>query len=155
MRQRLTPKPHILKSKRNKRWTLAGAIHELIDNSIGHGKAKNISVIVDNKNGIEVIDDGIGVDNINRVFWFGDASGTDDLAEIGQYGVGAKDAAVYLGDVTTVETIHKGRHHKMTINWKQVERSGQWPLAYTGAGRLANSDECGTKIKIAKLARRH
>src|SRR5262249_11147008 len=130
MEDRLIPKTHMLKSIRSRSWTLAGAIEELLDNSILHGHAKTVTIVIDNAKGIAVADDGIGVDDINRIFRFGDASGYDVLAQIGQYGIGATHAIVYLGDVGTVETVRDGRKHVMKVDWKAVEKSGQWPLRY-------------------------
>jgi hypothetical protein len=125
----------------------------LIDNSIGHGRAANVAVYIDNAGGIGVHDDGIGVNNINSIFWYGDASAYEDLAQIGQYGVGAKHAAIWLGDVTLVQTVRDGRFHHMIVDWREVERSGQWPFEYQGAGRAAKANERGTQVVINKLTR--
>lgn len=149
---KLIPKPHMLKSIRSRNWHLAGAIEELVDNSLGHGEATNVKVVIDNAHGIAVVDDGIGIDDINRIFRFGDASAHDKLSEIGQYGVGAKNATIYLGDIVLVRTIRDGRYHKMTVDWKAVERSEEWPNAYAGKGRAAGPDERGTHVLVAGLA---
>jgi Histidine kinase-, DNA gyrase B-, and HSP90-like ATPase len=154
-RKRLIPKPHIIKAIRARNWSLDGALEELIDNSIGHGRAKNVSVYVSNTEGIGVRDDGIGVDNINRIFHYGDASAHDVLSEIGQYGVGAKHACIWLGDVTLVHTVRDGRVHTMRVDWRAVEKSEEWPLEYEGKGRPARSGERGTQIIITKLARHY
>jgi anti-sigma regulatory factor (Ser/Thr protein kinase) len=155
MSERLVPKPHMIKSIRSRNWNLAGAIEELVDNSLGHGKATEVVVFIDNTEGIVVMDDGIGVDDINRVFRLGDASSHDVLTEIGQYGVGAKHATIYLGDEVTVTTIRDKHQHRMTVDWAKVERSGEWPLAYHGQGKLAKSREKGTRVIIRELARRY
>jgi hypothetical protein len=63
-----------------------------------------VTIDIDSANYIKVTDNGIGVKNINSIFHYGDASAHGDLTEIGQYGVGAKHAAIWLGDVTTVQT---------------------------------------------------
>lgn len=155
MEDRLIPKTHMLKSIRSRSWTLAGAIEELLDNSILHGHAKTVTIVIDNAKGIAVADDGIGVDDINRIFRFGDASGYDVLAQIGQYGIGATHAIVYLGDVGTVETVRDGRKHVMKVDWKAVEKSGQWPLRYKGAGQPAKPGERGTTVLITRLAKHY
>jgi anti-sigma regulatory factor (Ser/Thr protein kinase) len=150
---KLIPKPHMLKSIRSRNWHLGGAIEELVDNSLGHGQATKVDVVIDNGNGIAVIDDGIGIDDINRVFRLGDASSHDKLSEIGQYGVGAKNATIYLGDHVRVRTTRDGRRHLMTVDWGQVERNGEWPDAYQGNG--VPTAEKGTKVIIGKLARHY
>ena len=121
MSERLTPLPHMLKSIRARNWSLSGAIEELVDNSILHGIANDVTIVIDNAHGIAVSDNGKGIDDINRIFRLGDASAYDDLAQIGQYGVGATNATIHLGDVVKVETVRNGRKHVMRVNWKEVE----------------------------------
>ena len=154
MTRRLTPKPHMLKSVRSRNWSLSGAIEELVDNSIGHGHATEITIFVGNNQGIAVEDDGIGVDDINRIFTYGDASAYDDLHQIGQYGVGATNATVYLGDVTEVITVRNKIKNRMRVDWAQVERSGEWPEAYTGRGAYVK-EPSGTQVLVTKLARHY
>jgi hypothetical protein len=151
---RLIPKPHMLKSIRSRNWKLEGAIEELVDNSLGHGRASNVDIIIDHvSKAIVVHDDGIGIDDINRIFRYGDASAHDELTEIGQYGVGATNAVVYLGDVTKVHTVRDGRKHVMAVDWAEVERSGEWPKRYRGNGTRPLPDERGTMVVIGELAR--
>jgi Histidine kinase-, DNA gyrase B-, and HSP90-like ATPase len=152
-RRRLIPKPHIIKAIRARNWSLEGAIEELIDNSIGHGRANNVTVYIDNAEGVGVFDDGIGVKDINSIFWYGDATAYDDLSQIGMYGVGAKHAAIWLGNVTIVKTVRDGRFHTMAVDWQKVDRSGEWPLEYQGKGRAPAPTECGTQLIIKRLAR--
>ena len=151
--KRLIPKPHMIKAMRARNWNLEGAIEELVDNSVGHGRATEVTIDIDWAICLKVTDNGIGVKNVNSIFHYGDASAHGDLTEIGQYGVGAKHAAIWLGDVTTVQTVRDGRFHEMTVNWRQVDRSAEWPLEYQGTGRPAKSDERGTSITVSKLAR--
>ena len=72
--ERLTPLPHLIKSIRHRNWGLGGALKEWVDNSLQHGHAKNITIVIDNSAGIGIVDGGIGIDDINRVFTLGDAS---------------------------------------------------------------------------------
>jgi anti-sigma regulatory factor (Ser/Thr protein kinase) len=148
---RLTPLPHIIKSIRALNWNLAGALMELIDNSLQHGKAKEITIVIDNATGIAINDNGIGVDDINRIFRLGDASAYDDLAQIGQYGVGATNATIYLGDNVQVQTVRDGRKHIMSVDWAEVDRSHLWPLRYKGVGTVAKRNERGTQILIRNM----
>jgi anti-sigma regulatory factor (Ser/Thr protein kinase) len=151
---RLIPKPHMLKSIRSRNWKLEGAIEELVDNSLGHGRAHNVDIIIDHiSKAIVVHDDGIGIDDVNRIFRYGDASAHDVLTEIGQYGVGATNAVVYLGDVTEVHTVRDSRKHTMTVDWAEVERSGEWPKRYRGNGTRPLADERGTMVIVGELAR--
>jgi anti-sigma regulatory factor (Ser/Thr protein kinase) len=152
---RLVPKPHMLKAVRARNSSLSAAIYELGDNSLDHGRASMLTIIIDNAAGVIVTDDGIGIDDINRLFRFGDASAYSDLAQIGQYGVGAKNATIWLGDVVTVETVRNNIKHRMSVNWAAVERDGEWPEEYSGKGKAAKKHERGTRITIEKLARHY
>jgi len=122
--ERLTPLPHLVKSIRSRNWNLSGALMEWVDNSLQHGRAKNIAIYIGNGENIAILDDGVGIDDINRVFTLGDASAYGDLSQIGQYGVGATDAMIFLGEKSTVETVRDKRKHKMTVDWMGVEESG-------------------------------
>ncbi len=148
---RLVPLTHELKSKRARAWSLSGAIEELLDNSFLHGHATKISVVISNTNGIGIIDNGDGIDDINRIFQFGNSSAYHDLENIAQYGIGATDALIYLGDKACVETVRFGHKHKMIADWAEIEKSGKWPLRYTGKGEQPKKGERGTTIIITKL----
>lgn len=149
--ERLTPLPHLVKSIRSRNWSLSGALMEWVDNSLQHGHANEITIGIDNANGIVVIDDGIGFDDINRAFTLGDASAYGDLGQIGQYGVGCTDAMIFLGEKATVETVRESRKHKKSVDWLEIERSSQWPLRYVGTGARAKKDEVGTTILVRGL----
>jgi hypothetical protein len=151
MSDRLTPLPHLIKSIRHRNWKLSGAMMELVDNSLQHGRATDICILIENGEMIGIGDNGIGIDDINRMFTLGDASAYGDLSNIGQYGVGATDAMIFLGERSVVETIRNGRFHHMAVNWLQVENSGEWPLRYTGAGIVEKKTRWGTLINITGL----
>src|SRR5262249_13042329 len=150
MSERLVPVPHLIKSIRARNWSLAGALEGLVDNGIGHGRANRIEIKI-YPGSIVVYDNGIGIDDINRFYRLGDAGAYGDLGQIGQYGVGAKHATIYLGDKIAVETVHKGRIHTKTVDWAEVELTGLWPLKYNSVGRPSGAK--GTRIKITDVAR--
>ena len=149
----LIPDPHFIKSPRARNWNLTGALDELVDNALGHGQAKNVEIVVSNTDGIMIKDNGVGVEDLNRLFTFGVGSSYADLTQIGQFGVGAKNAMIWLGDVCAVATVKDGRFKMMEVNWADCERRGVWPEAYDGKDRAAKKDEVGTHVFITKLAR--
>lgn len=150
---RLVPRPHVIKSIRSRNWNLIGAVGELVDNSLGHGLAKNITIVIVNGIAIQIADDGIGMDDINRFFRLGDASAFADSHNIGQYGVGATDASIFLGDETSVETVRDGLHHSMKVNWAEVDKTQQWPRRYRGEGSPPSGKQIstGTRVTIRKI----
>lgn len=124
---------------------------EMLDNSLQHGKASVVAIAIDNSRGIAVVDDGIGIDDINRIFTLGDASAYGDLGQIGQYGVGATDAMIFLGRKSEVRTIRNGRLHEMHVDWIDVEKTNVWPTRYKGKGSPAEIGEMGTEVTIKGL----
>ena len=114
----LIQKPHMLRSVRARTWHLPGAINEFVDNSFGHGNAETVEIVIGGEE-IRVADDGIGVDDVNRLFRLGDASAYTRPGEIGQYGVGAKNAMLWLGDHVEVTTVRDSRRHEMVVNWRE------------------------------------
>lgn len=151
---KLIPKPHMLKSIRARNWHLTGAIAELVDNSLDHGRAKNVRVFIDNANGVVVADDGMGMADINDAFWYGSGRDHDTLAQIGKYGVGTKQSTIWLGDLVRVSTVRDGQKYTMSVDWPKWEQAGEWPDAYRGSGRPARGDR-GTRVEVRKLARRY
>ena len=60
-----TPKPAFLLAMRNQRWTVSGALSELVDNGFGPGRgnASRVDIIHDKTNGVLiVIDNGQGME---------------------------------------------------------------------------------------------
>jgi hypothetical protein len=151
---KLIPKPHMLKSIRARNWHLTGAISELVDNSLDHGKATKVQVFIDNARGVVVNDNGTGMADINDAFWYGSGTDHETLGQIGKYGVGTKQATIWMGDLVKVSTVREGRAHVMAVDWSKMEQMGEWPDAYTGPGRAASSS-VGTKVVVRKLARHY
>lgn len=145
----IVPTTHILKSKRARTWTLAGALAELVDNSLGHGKANNVMIEVDNTLGVVLADDGIGIDDVGRIFKLGDSSVADTKMNIGQFGVGATDATIWLGQKVSVRAVRDGRKQMMSADWRAVEATGDWTLNKP-AGKPSN-EPTGTMIMIEDL----
>lgn len=156
----IVPKTHLLKSIRSRTGqNLDAALHEFCDNSIGHGQATTVYITVD-RDRIVVRDDGIGCDDVARLFTLGDASGYGKLSEIGQYGIGATDSAIFLGNKLEVITVREGRVQRGTIDWEKLEDSGEWKMRdERGAfspDELATDFPTaqGTKVTVSRLNRR-
>lgn len=148
----LAPTPHYMKALKARHWSLAGALEELFDNSIAHGNAGYVSAMIYNTVCITVSDDGIGMDDLNRLYQLGNTSGYDDLSQIGQFGAGGGHACFWLGDEVTTTTVHDGVKHEYTWDWSD---ESTWPRRYRGEGTpvpvAERFNHWGTKIRIAKL----
>jgi hypothetical protein len=158
------PTPRILLGIRSKKWTVAEALAELIDNSFGEGRgnARNVEVRIDRKRRIiTLIDDGRGTEDVSALFTLGKGApeGGDD---IGRYGMGGSEALLWLADKVSVVTLRDGLCSGTTVNWTRCIAREEFPTidtswrrpsaAYVPVELLAGGQ--GTSIRIY-LHRRH
>ena len=83
-----SPKPAFLLAMQNQKWSVAGALGELIDNSFGpaRGNAGMVTITFNHaKRTLEVLDNGRGVDQLHRVVQLGNTIGRG-IGDIGLYG---------------------------------------------------------------------
>jgi hypothetical protein len=114
-----TPTPRILLGLKNQSWTVAGAVSELVDNSFGSGRgnAKNVWITWNKKNRVmEVLDDGVGMDSITRLFQLGNTIGRS-VKDIGEYGSGGTMALLWLADKVNVWTLSDGKVASASRDW--------------------------------------
>jgi hypothetical protein len=127
------PTPRILLGIRSKKWTVAEALAELIDNSFGEsrGNARNVDVVIDRKRRvITLTDDGRGTEDISALFTLGKGApeGGDD---IGRYGMGGSEALLWLADKVTVRTLRDGRCSGASVNWTSCINKEEFPTIDT------------------------
>ena len=105
-------KPAMLRSFAAMKWTVTGAISEMIDNSfgLGRGNASRCHVTYDPKQRrLTVLDNGVGMNpHVGKLFRFGDAIGRTP-GDIGLYGSGGTMAILWLAEKVTVWTLRDGR----------------------------------------------
>ncbi|MBA3351942.1 MAG: ATP-binding protein, partial [Blastocatellia bacterium] len=124
-----TPKPAFLLAMQNRDWTIHGALSELVDNSLGSGRgnADNIKITYDQKSRvIEILDDGLGMDEIGRLFQLGNTIGKS-IGDIGLYGSGGTMALLWLGKTVSIWTMRAGRVMHDRVDWKKQIREGEFP----------------------------
>lgn len=127
------PTPRILLGIRSKKWTVAEALAELIDNSFGEsrGNARNVDVVIDRKRRmITLTDDGRGTEDLSALFTLGKGApeGGDD---IGRYGMGGSEALLWLADKVTVRTLRDERCSGATVNWAACIDNEEFPTIDT------------------------
>jgi Histidine kinase-, DNA gyrase B-, and HSP90-like ATPase len=157
-----TPKPAFLLAMRNQRWTVQGALSELVDNGFGPGRgnASRVDIIHDTTNRIiTVLDDGQGMESIGRLFQLGNTIGRCP-GDIGLYGSGGTMAVLWLASVVDVWSLKNGFVSHDAVDWPdQINRdtypeiSVDWEMATpatTPAPLLSLGH--GTMIRI-KLSR--
>ena len=120
-----TPKPAFLLAMRNQRWTVQGALSELVDNGFGPGRgnASRVEIIHDTTNRvITVLDDGQGMESIGRLFQLGNTIGRCP-GDIGLYGSGGTMAILWLASVVDVWSLKSGVVSHDSVDWlEQINR---------------------------------
>jgi len=120
----ITPKPRMLIGVQNQKWTVSGAIAELIDNSFGRGRgnANTVKIIYDTiDKTLVVVDDGQGMEYIGRLFQLGNTIG-HTAGDIGHFGSGGTQAIIWLAEWVVVATERSGKVMKDRVRWSEVFR---------------------------------
>jgi hypothetical protein len=127
-RETLVPLVHMLRAKMNANMPLPNVFSEAIDNSLDDAKGAASTISIDvMPDEIRFIDDGVGMDNVNRAFQLGNTSSYESLTDIGRYGVGITDASLSSGDVMEVWTVHEGMVNHHRVDWQRCLRIDDWP----------------------------
>lgn len=116
-----TPKPSFLRGLQHQNWTVAGALSELVDNSLGSGRGDARRVLIDHdvtKRTLTVCDDGRGMDHVGRLFQLGNTIGRS-VGDIGEYGSGGTMAILWLSSEVEVFTLKDGVLAKHRRNWSK------------------------------------
>jgi hypothetical protein len=136
------------------------ALSEFVDNSLGPGAGNASRVMIDlYRDRIEVIDNGSGLKDINELFQLGGGTSRYRKSDIGLYGMGSKQAQLWIGSDISVDTIRDGLRHIHRFEWPiiwfdaktpSLKRGADWPKRYLGAGKECNGKK-GTAITIRGL----
>lgn len=124
-----TPKAGFLRALMNHKWTVSGALSELVDNSFGPGRGNASRVVItnDQKNRwLRVVDNGEGMDNLGRLFQLGNTIGRAP-GDIGIYGSGGTMALLYMADRVEIWSLRKGKVTYDSVDWNECIESGAFP----------------------------
>ncbi|MEN9807225.1 MAG: Histidine kinase, gyrase and HSP90-like ATPase [Pseudomonadota bacterium] len=138
---------HYFSSWRHERWSQWVALCELIDNAID-ARSSNVVVTFDKaRDRIDIIDDGVGSDNIARFFNLGDTKGHDASQRLGRFGMGGVRAGCYLSDRVHVLTRHRGVERSGTVHWtRSIEQATE--LQFERGKERATREHSGTHISL-------
>lgn len=157
---KLSPKiDMILALVQNQALNWSTALSEFVDNSFGPdaGNASDINIII-GKDAIQIIDDGEGFRDINALYQLGSGTSRESSRDIGLYGIGSKQAQLWIGARCTIDTVRETRRHRHSILWPIIWRANgpelkagaDWPDSYEGKGGPA-AKGAGTHILLDRL----
>lgn len=132
------------------------ALTEWIDNSLDAG-ARTVSVMVSGNKAhsfVRVEDDGRGRESLEPFFKFGEHV-QHKSSKSGRYGVGAKDAALYLGGVQSVfhvESVRSGIKRMQFADWNRMVQRNEWEVDDCTERRVPSAPS-GTTIIVQPLHR--
>lgn len=124
----ITPKPGFLRAMQNQKWTVSGALSELVDNSFGAGRGNAGSVWINyhiSRRTITVMDDGNGMDTVGRLFQLGNTIGLKP-GDIGVYGSGGTLAILWLARVVDVFTLRDNKVMNCRMIWEKQFRAASF-----------------------------
>jgi hypothetical protein len=132
----------------NESMTLRKAVSELLANALDQG-AKWIDVS-NSADAFEVTDDGNGCPRTTReMLRLGEHFSNSQRSTIGRFGVGFKDAVIWLGDRVEVNSLNLlGHQSAARADWQEMIRIGDWDAKF-----LEDSDrnEHGVTIRVTGL----
>jgi hypothetical protein len=131
--------------------SLKVATNELIANSIEQG-AKEISLWLNNEE-FGISDNGNGCDDMRALSKLGKHYHTSDLQKIGRYGIGLKDAAVWMGWLLIADSLHgeTGQKLSMTADWDEMIQYDKWLYTYRKGSKRITS---GMTLRVYGLRNR-
>jgi hypothetical protein len=152
----ITPRPKIIAGTREQSLGFVPALCEFIDNSFGAG-ANKVTITIPTKLGqpIRVRDDGDGVQSLVNMFRFGDSTPSGKHVRVGRWGVGFKEAAIWLGDRVSVSSIRGRKQHHVIVDWSVLETQDKWEIDEPQSDDIEAAAESGTVITISRPCYHH
>jgi Histidine kinase-, DNA gyrase B-, and HSP90-like ATPase len=151
MMKKAIPTGRILHGIRSRKWTIAEAIAELIDNSFGElrGKAETVTIQWDAKKRVlGILDNGRGMKDVSDLFTLGEGT-VSGAGDIGVFGMGGSEALLWLADIAIVETLRAdlagGRVARGRANWKTCVDRQDFPTI-DNQWRYATPATCTTEL---------
>ena len=154
--------PSYVLSVQNQHMTWHGALAEIVDNSLD-SSAQKISIRIQKTGGsvsVVVADDGLGCSDIEKMLTLGGRvckprTEKDVIREtLGMYGVGLKDAAMWLGSVIEVRTVTEERYSYTEVDWDELAQLSDWDAGQKEVRPRAD-DPRGTNLRITSKSGRN
>jgi hypothetical protein len=155
----LGPRPEYLYAMAENNLGWRSAIGEFCDNSFDAG-ANHIDIVFEGtkqSRKLTIRDDGVGCGDLSTMVRIGHHTRRKET-RLGRYGIGAKDAFLWIGGVEShvrISSVHNGVVYSLTVDWKRMIDAGEWDPgedAYTH--RKAEDGERGTTVCIISRSMR-
>jgi hypothetical protein len=148
---RITPSTHVLEALRSQSLGWTRAHGELIDNAID-ASATTVTITNDRGEQLTIADDGIGCADMEAMFRLGDHR-PHARRGLGRFGIGLKDAALWLWGTTTIRSVHHGKRYLAEVAWDALGRQPHWdvddPIVTS-----APTDPPGTTIVFSRIVQK-
>lgn len=144
------PDPSVLLAYRNQNITWALALGELIDNAFDAG-ATQIRISSPGKRELVVTDNGKGCPDIVAMLTLG-RHRKHDSTSLGRYGVGLKEAALWMWGTLKIRSVHSGIMRRCSIDWQSLVASGSWDVVDPSETEASGIDS-GTVLVFSRTER--
>ena len=151
------PNAHVLYSYASQRLTWKEALCEWIDNALDV-EATSVAIEVSQEH-VSIADNGAGCADLRAFVTLGESK-RHPGSELGVWGVGSKDAALWIGGVNSslhVQSVHRGQMRDLRVHWESMAKN-EWDPGDQRDPRPAEPGEAGTRITVravqGKLPRR-
>ena len=151
----ITPTTDYLRSLRNANHRFAIVLGELIDNAFD-AHATRVDIETTGRKGardfgdLVVSDDGRGSDDLSLMLAPGKRK-QHPGTKLGRFGIGSKDAAIWLWGTTQICSVHGGMIRTVEADWSAIEASGRWRVPRSIESKAGPADH-GTRITFSKIA---
>jgi len=161
----ISPSTHLIQSLATQSLTYSKALCEMIDNSLDAG-ATTVTIEFgkprkDGAQHILVSDNGEGCKSLVPLVRFGSHEPHDKKRNIlGRYGIGAKDAMLWLGGVdscASVKSVHGGVVRRLNLRWADLCKSSSWTVKASDILRPDKPSapgDIGTHVMVKPVIRR-
>ena len=126
------------------------ALAEAVDNSFDGG-ATSVRIVFKGKNGVEIIDDGNGCADIEKMLTLGKHT-RQSSTKLGRFGVGLKELACWLWGELIIETVHSRIMRRASVDWERLARQDHWNIPDAIESKASHS-ESGTRLLFNRTTR--
>jgi hypothetical protein len=131
--------------KQNLNWPTV--VKELIDNAIDAGAS--LIRLTMTRHLVRIEDNGRGCPDLLDMITLGKRE-EYETTQIGHYGIGAKDAFIWLAERLAIASVCQGLRREVSIDWEVILRQKRWHLPHP-ITEHSTTEPTGTRIELTRL----